>query len=81
MSSTVKKIAFLTPKIVDRDVLTIRFDNNGSVSEISRLSEADGKVLKIDTDKTESDGHNPGFFKKYFGGVGTYMPIGPTKEK
>ena len=21
-----------------------------------------------------------GFFKKYFGGVGAYMPIGPSKE-
>ncbi len=81
MSSTVKKIAFLTPKVIDRDVLTIRFDNSGTVSEISRLSEADGKSLKIDTDQTQSGGHNPGFFKKYFGGVGQYMPIGPSKEK
>ncbi len=81
MSSTLKKVAFFTPKIVDRDVLTIRFDDAGKVSKISKLNEKDGKKVKIDSDETESGGHNPGFFKKYFGGVGQYMPIGPSKEK
>lgn len=81
MSSTLKKVAFFTPKVIDRDVLTIRFDNGGTVSKISRLNKDDGKKVKIDSDETQSGGHNPGFFKKYFGGVGTYMPIGPSKEQ
>ena len=37
----------------------------------------DGKEIKVSTDKTETLGHNPGFFRKYFGGVGQFMPF-PT---
>ena len=81
MSSTVKKVAFLTPKIIDRDVLTIDFDKKGQVASFSRIDEQSGQDLTIDQDKTESGGHNIGFFKKYFGGVGAYMPVGPSKEK
>ena len=37
----------------------------------------DGKEIQVSTDKTETLGHNPGFFRKYFGGVGQFMPF-PT---
>lgn len=81
MSSTLKKAAFLTPKVIDRDVLAIRFDQKGKVSSIAHLDENSGAQIKPDEDQTQSGGHNPGFFKKYFGGVGTFSPIAPTKEK
>ncbi|MBR2300137.1 MAG: outer membrane protein assembly factor BamE [Alphaproteobacteria bacterium] len=81
MSSTLKKVAFFEPKILERDVLTIRFGKNGKVQEISKLDEKNGKNISVDEEETASEGHNPGFFKKYFGGVGQYMPIGPSKEK
>jgi len=81
MSSTVKKVAFFEPKILERDILTIRFNQNGKVAEISQIDEENGIKIEIDQEETESGGHNPGFFKKYFGGVGQYMPIGPSKEK
>ena len=81
MSSTLKKVAFLEPKIVDRDVLTINFDNKGKVSKIVRLDETDGSKIKPDKDETASGGHKVGFFKKYFGGVGTFSPLGSSKEK
>lgn len=81
MSSTLKKAAFLTPKVIDRDVLAIRFDKKGKVSSIAHLDENSGTQIKPDKDQTESGGHNPGFFKKYFGGVGTFSPFGATKEK
>ena len=81
MSSTVRKIAFLEPKTLERNILIIRFDEDGKITKISKLDEENGKNIAIDKEETTSEGHNPGFFKKYFGGVGTYMPIGPTKEK
>ena len=81
MSSTLKKVAFLTPKIMDRDILTIRFDDKGKVQKITRFDEKDGVQIDPDKEETQSGGHNPGFFKKYFGGVGTFSPIGPTKQK
>lgn len=81
MSSTLKKVAFFNPKIVNRDVLTIDFDKNGKVSKIVRLDEKNGADINPDKDETQSGGHNPGFFKKYFGGVGTFSPFGTSKEK
>ncbi len=81
MSSTLKKVAFFEPKILERDVLTIRFGKDGKVQQISKLDEQNGKNIAVDEEETVSKGHNPGFFKKYFGGVGQYMPIGPSKER
>ncbi len=80
MSSTVKKVAFFRPKIMDRDILTIRFDKQGKVAKIDQLNQKDGKTIDIDTEQTEVEEEDVGFFKKYFGGVGAYMPIGPSKE-
>lgn len=77
MSSDIKRVAFFAPKEVDRDVLTIQFNDQGKVSEIERLTKKDGKEIKVSTNKTETLGHNPGFFRKYFGGVGQYMPSPP----
>ena len=37
MSSDIKRVAFFAPKEVDRDVLTIQFNDQGKVSEIERL--------------------------------------------
>lgn len=81
MSSTLKKVAFFTPEIVDRNILTVYFKND-KVSRITKFTEKDGKQITFDTDKTPSGGHEErGFFEKYFAGVGQYMPFGPTKEK
>ncbi len=75
MSSTFKKVAFFKPKELDRKVLSINFDDKGKVIKISNYDKDDGKQIKISEQETPTSGHNIGFFKKYFGGVGTYMPI------
>ena len=75
MSSSIRRLAFMEPEEVSRDVLTIEFNNEGRISNIERLTKADGKDVAINTDKTESLGHEPGFFEKYFGGVGGYSPF------
>ncbi len=78
MSSTLKKIAFCKPEEVNRDVLAIRFDSNGRVSEIVKYNHENGRDIAIDSSQTVTAGHKMGFFRKYFGGVGAYMPIAPT---
>ena len=54
MSADVERIAFFSPKEVDRDVLTIRFDDNNKVIEVTRLNKEDGKELKVCDEKTEN---------------------------
>ena len=77
MASTTKKVAFFRPEELERKVLAISFDNN-KISKIERLNLADGNKLPIDTDTTQTTEQEQGFFRKYFGGVGTYMPFGGT---
>ena len=75
MASTTKKVAFFRPEELDRKVLAISFDND-QISKIEKLSLADGNKLPIDTNITQTTEQEQGFFRKYFGGVGTYMPFG-----
>ena len=76
MSSDVRRIAFFAPEEIDRDVLTVKFNDNDEVQEISRLSKNDGEQINVNPDETEALGQEPGFFQKYFGGVGQYNPFG-----
>lgn len=76
MSSDIKKVAFFAPEEVDRDVLAIRFSDNGRITEIDHLTLADGEKVKIVSDTTPSYGQKQGFFRRYFGGVGQYNPFG-----
>ncbi len=75
MSSEVERIAFFKPEEISRDILVVRFNDDNQVVNIQRLAEQDGKMVDISEDKTQTLGHEQGFFEKYFGGVGTYMPF------
>lgn len=75
MSSDVKRVAFFAPEEVERDVLTIKFNDNDKVSDINRLTKNDGQEVAINEHKTETLGQEQGFFEKYFGGVGQYNPF------
>ena len=76
MSSAIKKVAFLKPEELDRDVLTIRFNDYNQVASIERLNKQQGKQIEVNVDETTTSGNEPGFFEKYFGGVGMFMPFG-----
>lgn len=75
MSSEIKRVAFMEPKEVSRDILTIEFSQDGKVENMQRLTKKNGKEISVSTDATKSMGHTPGFFEKFFGGVGGYSPF------
>ncbi len=75
MSADVERVAFFSPKEINRDILTIRFDDEDKVVEITRLDKEDGQEVKISDEKTETFGQQPGFFERFFGGVGQYSPF------
>lgn len=76
MSSDVKKVAFWAPEEIDREILRITFNSADEVKSIDVLTLADGEDIKPEKDTTEVKGQRPGFFRKYFGGVGQYTPFG-----
>ena len=81
MSATFKKVAFFEPEELERKILSISFDNEGKVAKISNYDKEDGKQIEISEQQTPTQGHNIGFFQKYFGGVGSYMPISGTDSE
>lgn len=76
MSSEIKKVAFFKPEELNRDVLTIRFNQYNQVDTIERLNKDSGQNVEISDVQTETTGNKQGFFEKYFGGVGQFMPFG-----
>ena len=80
MSSDIKRVAFFKPEEISRDVLTIKFNKDEKVEDITRLKKENGREIIISQDETPTLGQQPGFFEKYFGGVGQYMPFGNTRR-
>jgi len=79
MSSTVKRVAFMRPKEMDRNILAITFKEN-KVSKLETRTLADGNDISIDSDVTQAAERDDGFFRKYFGGVGAYNPLGGSSS-
>lgn len=75
MSSEIKKVAFFKPEELNRDVLTIKFDKFNQVSSIDRMNKDSGSEIVVNKNVTATEGSKPGFFTKYFGGVGQYLPF------
>jgi len=80
MNSTMKRVAFFKPEEVERNVVTVEFDLDGKVERVIQLTKDNGVEIVISKDETPVMGNEQGFMQKYFGGVGQYMPVQPTKE-
>ena len=76
MSSEIKQVAFMAPKEIDRDVLVVKFNQEGQVTSIDKMDKQNGAQLKVASDQTPNQEQEQGFFRKYFGGVGQYLPFG-----
>lgn len=76
MSSEIKQVAFMAPKEIDREILVIKFDPSGTVSEINKLDKNHGEQVAVVEEQTPNQEQEQGFFRKYFGGVGQYLPFG-----
>ena len=76
MSSEMKKVAFFKPEELSRDVLTIRFNEYNQVESFDRMGKEQGREVAVNEEETQTAGNQSGFFAKYFGGVGQFMPFG-----
>lgn len=79
MNSTMKRLAFLKPEELERNVIAVEFNLDGKVEKVVQLTKENGKEVSIETDVTPVTGSEEGFMQKYFGGVGQYLPMEPTK--
>ncbi len=70
MASRVENYAFYAPKIVDRKVVAIRFDEAGRVSNVARYGIEDGKVIDLITRTTPTYGREITILQQLFGNIG-----------
>ena len=72
ISYTVRKLAFLAPKITDREILAISFGANGRVSAVNRYGLEHGQVINLNSRETVTGGRELTFFEQMLGNIGNF---------
>lgn len=70
VASRTEKFAFYQPKVVDRTVAVVRFDENGLVTQVNRYGLEDGKVVDLVTATTPTYGRELTVLQQLFSNVG-----------
>lgn len=70
VGDTVRHYAHQKPKIIEREIVAITFDQDGVVSNIVRYGLEDGKVVPLVKRVTKSSDGDISFLRKLFGNIG-----------
>lgn len=71
-----RTFAFRTPKVMDQNVLHIRFDQAGNVASIDRTDEKLIASIDPNDDQTPTLGREKSFFDELFGNIGSIRQPG-----
>ena len=69
VQSTVENYTYNPPRVVDRTVLAVQFDQNGVVRDIQRYGLEDGRIINLTTRTTETGGREMGVLEQLFGNL------------
>ena len=70
MGQKTEKIAFFKPEILDQQVVAIKFNDKGVVSEVRRFNQADGKEVDVVERETPTRGQELTFVRALLGSLG-----------
>lgn len=70
ISATRERFAFYHPKVVEREVVAIRFDDTDVVDEVLTYDENDGRIINYAARETPTRGRELGLLEQIFGNVG-----------
>ena len=81
-----KTVAFLPPKVVERNIIMVRFDKKGVVKQIKKLDLSNGRDIEEVKRVTPTSGNEISFWDQLFGNLGRFnggagassLPGGPT---
>ena len=65
----VENYTYHPPRVVDRTVLAVNFNQNGVVRDIQRYGLQDGKIVNLTTRTTETGGRQLGVLEQLFGNL------------
>ena len=69
VSSVVENYTYHPPRVVDRTVLAVNFNQDGVVRDIQRYGLQDGKIVNLTTRTTETGGRQLGVLEQLFGNL------------
>jgi outer membrane protein assembly factor BamE (lipoprotein component of BamABCDE complex) len=70
VASRMEHFAFYEPEVIERTVVSVRFDPNGLVSEVDRFGLEDGRIVSLVTNTTPTYGRELNALQQIFGNVG-----------
>jgi outer membrane protein assembly factor BamE (lipoprotein component of BamABCDE complex) len=65
----VESYTYNPPRVVDRTVLAVSFDQNGVVRDIRRYGLEDGRIIDLTDRTTETGGRQLGVLEQLFGNL------------
>lgn len=74
ISSVVETTAFLAPKVVDREILAVRFDPDARVNGFGHYGLEDGKIINFSDRQTPTRGKEMSILQQLFNNVGRFDP-------
>jgi outer membrane protein assembly factor BamE (lipoprotein component of BamABCDE complex) len=69
VQSTFQNFTYNPPRVIDRTVLAVEFDDNGVVTGIARYGLEDGRIVNLTTRTTETGGRQLGVLEQLFGNI------------
>lgn len=72
ISKRTETLAFLEPEVKDREVLVIRFNDDGIVESVEQLGLEDGREIVLVERETPTAGNEFTFFDQIFGNLGRF---------
>lgn len=70
ISSTVEKLTYHAPKVVDRRVVAVTFHPSGVVAGVNEYGLEDGRVIDLATETTPTHGRQLTILEQAFGNLG-----------
>jgi len=74
VKSTVRHFTYNRPEVTDREVLAIRFDDQGVVQDVNRYGLEDGRVIDLKRDITVTHGQTLSALQQILGNFGNIDP-------
>ncbi len=73
-STTETPMGLMAPRVIDRRILAVYFDDTRKVTRVAHYGLEDGKVIDFITRETPSFGSEDGLLKELFRNIGSGVP-------
>lgn len=69
VQSTFENYTYNPPRVIDRTIVAVSFNENGVVSAVNRYGIEDGRIVNLTTRITETGGRQLGVIEQLFGNI------------